>query len=82
MMWCNFFLLLRKKEKLVLCLGYCLKHNITKYLLQELLTCKGGGDYDEGYDDDLRTGVGCWDIIKTQPGETSINNNRLGQFWR
>ena len=41
---------------------------------------EGGGGYDEGDDDD-DFGTDSWvstgDIIKTQPAETSINNNRL-----
>ena len=41
---------------------------------------EGCGGYDEGdADDDFGTDgwVSTGDIIKTQPGETSINNNRL-----
>ena len=41
---------------------------------------EGCGGYDEGEDDD-DFGTDSWvstgDIIKTQPAETSINNNRL-----
>ena len=41
---------------------------------------EGCGGYDEGDDDD-DFGTDSWvstgDIIKTQPAETSINNNRL-----
>ena len=40
-----------------------------------------GGECGDGVDFGTDGWLGgCWDIIKTQPGQTSINNNRLSLF--